>query len=183
MNAEDPNTEIRFSTGILGYSKVDVGINRYGVKRLQRKLITLKNAIEELRRIGMDKNIDDELMKFFLDALQKNAAAVEMATNEAERSAALKESMLTWHKQIVDLQNLHRSELRDRMDQLKVRTEEHLSRIDKRLSEIEGDQDRLIEYKVKMQSSLDTLHLMVILVPGAIAALAGFISHIILISK
>ena len=183
MKEEDPNTEIRFSTGVLGYSKVDVGINRYGVKRLQRKLIALKNAIEELRRIGMDKNIDDELMKFFLEALQKNAAAVEMATNEAERSAALKDSMLSWHKQIVDLQNLHRSELRERMDQLKVRTEEYLSRIDKRISEIEEDQGRLIEYKVKMQSSLDTLHLMVILVPGAIAAIAGLVTHLISVSK
>lgn len=183
MPEEDPSTEIRFSTGVLGYSKVDVGINRYGVKRLQRKLIALKNSMEEIQRIAMDKNIDDELMKYFLEALQKNAAAIEMATNEAERSTALKDSMLSWHKQIVDLQNLHRSELRDRMDQLRVRTEEHLTRVDKRIHEIEENQGKLVEYKVKMQSSLGALHLMVVIVPGMFAALAGLIAHLISLSN
>ena len=179
-SSEEPNTRIEFRTGVLHYGKVDVGINQYGVRRLRKKVVELKQNISQVAKAAREDNsMDDELIRCVLEALQKNASAIEMASNEAERSSALKEMVLTWNKQIIDLQNQHKAELKAQMDAIIVRNEESSNRINRRLDGHEQDLDKLIEHKIKIQSSLETLHYLTVLIPIGITVAGTIISHVI----
>lgn len=177
---EEPSTQIEFRAGVLHYGMVDVQVNRYGLRRLQAKSVELKQNIARVTQAIRENDLmDDELIRCVLEALQKNASAIEMASNEAERSASLKEMVLTWNKQLVNLQNQHKSELKTQMADLMSRNEESFSRINRRLDEQEQNQTKLIEYKIKTQSSMETLNYLIVLIPTAIAIFSAIVSHLI----
>lgn len=178
--SEEPNTQIEFNSGVLRYGKIDVGVNLYGVRRLQKRVVELKQNIHQVGKAAREGNLmDDDLIRHVLEALQKNASAIEMASNEAERSSALKEMVLTWNKQLIDLQNQHKAELNAKMDTIIIRKNESFDRINRRLDEHENDLDKLIEHKIRIQSSLATLHYLTVLIPIGITVAGAIISHVI----
>ncbi|MDJ1180795.1 hypothetical protein PJF56_18200 [Roseofilum sp. BLCC_M91] len=167
---EDPSTQIEFKTGTLSYGMVDVGINPYGVRKLTRGIIELKEVTQRLRRFCMEKNLDDETLRYLLESHQKNISALELALSEISRAKDLKETTLGWHKQVIEIQNQHKSELRERI-------EAYYHRLDQRLIDCEDRQEGLVEFRVKVQTSLDTLNFLVVVVPSGIAAIVGIVAY------